>query len=292
MTAESLHADPTLESASPAVLFGYTVLGYLARGSGSMLYYVKHPRRPGVSVLKHVTVSTPKEKRYFHQLRTEFLLSRKIEHPGVRRSIDLHVNRSLIQGVTEAALVMEHCDGYTLEERVPADNTERLCVFLRAAAALAALHDFGYVHCDIKPANIVVKAVAQSTIIDLGQACPIGTVKERIQGTAHFMAPEQARLREITPRTDIYCFGATMYKCLTKRPLPTVMTIGGRSSRTLDGVTAPPHEIDASIPRDLSALVMQCVRADPRERPPDMNAVVNELKQVGANVMRRLETGG
>ena len=287
MAVASVEIDLPSGQSIPTSLFGYTVLGYLARGAGSVLYYARHPKRGGIFVLKHVTVTTERDKRYYEQLRTEYLLGRRVNHPGVRRSVEMRVRRTWFKGVTEAALLMEHCDGYTLEERVPADNTERVCVFLRAAMAVAALNDAGYVHCDLKPGNIVVKAVANATVIDLGQACRIGTVKERVQGTVNFIAPEQAKCRAVTPRTDVYCFGATMYMALTKTPLPTVMNVEKKQVKMLEGLTKPPHAVDASVPPDLSSLVMDCVRTDPDYRPADMHEVVTRLKAAGVNAMRR-----
>ncbi len=283
--------DSASDDRIPETLFGYTVLGFLARGAASVLYYVKHPKTPGIHVLKHVKVRSPRDERFYQQLRTEYLIGRKAIHPGIRRSLEIHVKRPWLKGVTEAALLMEHCDGYTLEERTPTDNTERACVFLRAATAIAALHEHGYVHCDVKPANIVVKALAHSTLIDLGQACPVGTIKERIQGTPNFMAPEQAHRGVMTPRTDVYCFGATLYITLTKVPLPTVMTASREDSSRLDKLTTPPHVIDPSIPADLSSLVMDCARTSPEDRPADMRVVVDRLKEVGATTLQRVKTG-
>ena len=60
-------------------------------------------------------------------------------------------------------------------------------------------------------------------IIDLGQSCAIGTVKPRIQGTPDYIAPEQVHRRAITPKTDIYNPGATMYAVLTGERVPTAL---------------------------------------------------------------------
>lgn len=286
---QTLDLDPPGGETVPSSLFGYIVLGLLGRGAGSVLYYVKRRKKPGIYVLKHVAVTCERENRFYEQLRAEFELGRRLNHPYIRRSIEMHVRRPWFKSVAEAAVLMEHCDGYTLEERVPADNTERLCVFLRAAVAIAALHDAGYVHCDLKPGNIVVRASAYSTLIDLGQACPIGTVKQRIQGTANFMAPEQAACSAVTPQTDVYCFGATLYTALTRIPLPTVMNCEKKDRKMLESITQPPHAIDASIPTGLSALVMNCVRTKPGNRPADMHEVVSRLKALSADAWQRQE---
>ena len=62
-------------------------------------------------------------------------------------------------------------------------------------------------------------------LIDLGQACKTGTVKERVQGTPSFIAPEQARCKPLSEQTDVYNFGASLYWALTGRRVPTLMTV-------------------------------------------------------------------
>lgn len=94
---------------------------------------------------------------------------------------------------------------------------------------MAELHAVGYVHADMKPNNIVMTVTGDIRIIDLGQACKIGTIKERIQGTPDYIAPEQVHRREITPKTDIYNLGATMYWVLTQHHIPTAIPKGSRS---------------------------------------------------------------
>ena len=71
-------------------------------------------------------------------------------------------------------------------------------------------------------------------VIDLGQSCPIGTVKPRIQGTPDYIAPEQVHRRPITPLTDVYNFGATMYWVLTRQHVPTALAKGDSLMGSLD----------------------------------------------------------
>jgi serine/threonine-protein kinase len=270
-------------------LFGFEILGHLARGAGSVLYYAQGTHTNDVHVLKHVSIQTPRDKRYYQQLRTEFLLGRRLGHPGLRRARSMHIRRSWSGGVTEAALILELCQGNTLEEYFPTDTTQRICIFVRAAMAVAALNDYGYVHCDLKPGNILVTADSHAMVIDLGQACRIGVTKERIQGTPNYMAPEQARRGAMTPKTDVFCFGATMYTTLTGKQMPTLMTAGrGENSLMIDDWIPAPHTIDASIPPDLSLLVMDCVRTNMDRRPADMHEVVARLSAAGMNEVRRV----
>jgi serine/threonine-protein kinase len=148
------------------------------------------------------------------------------------------------------------------------------------------MHAQGYVHADMKPNNIVVQGDGNVKIIDLGQACKIGTVKERIQGTPDYIAPEQVHRREITPKTDVYNLGATMYWVLTRKNIPTALTKEDSDS-LLEGIDehmiespTPAHELNPRVPNDLSDLIDRCVKPFPDDRPTSMDEVIELLSEV------------
>ena len=73
------------------------------------------------------------------------------------------------------------------------------------------MHAMGYAHCDIKPNNILRNDQGDVKVIDFGQACKIGTIKQRIEGTPDYIAPEQVARRPISAQTDIYNLGALLF---------------------------------------------------------------------------------
>jgi serine/threonine-protein kinase len=115
-------------------------------------------------------------------------------------------------------------------------------------------------------------------IIDFGQACRTGTVKQRVQGTPDFIAPEQVKCKPVGAYTDVFNFGATLYWALTDRKIPTLITVDKRSrSMLVEQDFLKPHEINPRVPEDLSTVVMACVRVNADTRP---QSIVEVLKAI------------
>jgi len=146
------------------------------------------------------------------------------------------------------------------------------------ATGLSAMHRSGYIHCDIKPNNILINDDGSIKIIDLGQCCKIGTVKNRIQGTPDYIAPEQVHREQLDERTDIFNLGATMYWALTGKNIPTMIPQADSLLPTAKNHKAlAPHQIYKKIPLGISKLVMDCIKEVPSQRPANMTAIVSRL---------------
>ena len=271
----------------PKSLFGYEVVDFIGEGAGSRIFAAAHPVSKQIYALKYVTPKTDKDLRFVEQLEAEYEVGRQVNHPGLRRSIELKVSRSLFRKVTEAALVMELFDGISLERRPPQSLTALVDVFIQTAEALGSLHSLAYVHCDLKPNNILIDASRNVKVIDLGQAAKAGTAKTRIQGTPDYIAPEQVKLLPVTVQTDVFNLGATMYWALCSQKLPTLFNIKKtQNSFLVDTAITTPHECNPQVPEQLSNLVMECVRTNPSRRPADMAELSRRLEII-LHVMRK-----
>ena len=269
----------TVEVERPKSLFGYDLIEFIGEGAGSLIYAVTDPVTSQLFALKHVTRKTDKDVRFIEQLENEYNVGRNLIHPGLRRVIDFKCNRTILRKITDAALVMELFDGHPLETNLPTDLIAILDCFIATAKALASMHDSGYVHCDLKPNNILLGSAGEVKVIDLGQACPVGTVKARIQGTPDFISPEQVKCQPVSKATDVFNFGATLYWALTGQKLPTLFTIKkGENSFLVDAQLKAPHDLNPSVSQPLSAFVMECVRTVAAKRPADMHEVVRRLE--------------
>jgi serine/threonine-protein kinase len=265
----------------PSELFGYEVIDTVGQGAGSVIYAASDPQTRQIVALKHVVVKGDKDQRFVEQLRAELEVGKKVEHPGLRKSLDLKTKTTWLGKVTEAVLVMELVDGTPLDRELPKDLLRLTDCFARTAEALGALHALGYCHCDLKPANILLSAGGKTKVIDLGQASPLGTKKQRIQGTPDFIAPEQVKCHAVTQQTDVFNLGATMYWCLSGEKMPTLFTAGkGENSFVVNDQIRTPHEIRPRVPENLSNLVMECVKLKAERRPSDMAEVARRLEVI------------
>jgi serine/threonine protein kinase len=282
MSTEAAYSDPSFSpppAGSPRQLYGYEVIDFLGEGAGSMIYAVSDPISKQLYALKHVPVKVEKDHRFVEQLVNEHEVASKFSHPSLRRCIDLKLTKTLLRKVTDAALVMELVEGASCETRPPKDMNVLLDVFHQTAAALGALHQMNFVHCDLKPNNILLQSNRKIKIIDFGQACPVGSVKKRIQGTPDFIAPEQVRCEPVTVQTDVYNLGATFYWLLSGAKLPTLFTIKkSRNSFLVADAIKPPHEFNPKVPENFSNLVMECCRITPAKRPAGMQEICSRLE--------------
>jgi serine/threonine-protein kinase len=270
---------------------GYEVIDFIGEGAASLLYAVTHPETAQIYALKHVKPRSDKDQRFVEQLETEYQVGQLVRHKGLRRSIEMKVNRTLFRKVTEAALVLELFDGQPLESLPLRSTVGVVDIFIQVAEALDALHGIGYVHCDLKPSNILVNAQGDVKVIDLGQACAVGTAKSRIQGTPDYIAPEQVKCAAVSPQTDIYNLGATLYWALTGTHIPTLYTLKrAENSFLVDGQLASPQELNPLVPEQLSNLVMECVRTNAAKRPQGMRDIILRLEIV-RHVLRKKSSG-
>ena len=264
---------------------GYQVLRQLGSGARSTIWHARCRQTGKQIALKRVVKHTARDQRYLEQALNEYHVSQQLDHPVIRKIHKLKRVRQLVR-VRELHLFMELCTGQTVQERRPTTLKDALHVFNEVAAAVAHMNTNGWVHADLKPNNILVADDGTVKLIDLGQSCHVGKIKQRIQGTPDYIAPEQVRRQPLDARTDVFNFGATLYWVLVGKPIPTILPKEGQVTLKADLATPPPDQNNPNIPPALSKLVMDCIEILPSRRPQSMGAVVSRLGLVQRSITR------
>lgn len=255
----------------------YRIVNPLGTGAGSTTLLISDKTAGGKRyALKIVKRQSEDDDIYIDQARTEFEASQKLKHPAIVKIYDIRTKRSWFR-IAGVELLMEYVDGKTLDEIEAPEMGQLVLIFCQVASAINHMHRRGVYHGDMKPSNIMLSKNGQVKLIDFGTAWIRGQDKNRVQGTPQYIAPEQVTEKVVDVKTDIYNFGATMYRMFTGRfanvGMPKTGEGGTRKIPT-------PIQINPKIPSQLSELIMKCLEMSPERRPTDMYEVQQHLSSV------------
>lgn len=226
------------------------------------------------------------------------LLSREVKNL-VQLSGDRYVVQVLEVGwdADPPYYVMELVEGGSLEDlllrrgRLPL--SEAVTMFHKICVGLNHCHGKGVLHCDVKPANILIADDNEPRLADFGQS-RMSHDQTPAMGTLFYMAPEQADFNS-TPhsRWDVYAAGALLYRMLSGNAphrdqsllsqLDTAGSLPGRLARYREAISAAPPAVDAlsrrDIDRPLRRILQKCLNVDPQQRYGNMQQVLDDLKR-------------
>jgi len=264
---------------SDFTLAGYTKIKLVGKGARSEIWQVKHQGTNQMLALKRTMINNKSDTRYLDQTYNEHHTLQHVKHPNIRKTYAIREIRSLFT-VKEIQLLMEYCKGDSLKDRPPF-GLLRICdIFTQVASIMHHVNSAGFIHADMKPGNILASETGKISIIDFGQSCRVGTIKERIQGTPEFIAPEQIHRKKLDVRTDVYNFGASLYWGITKKKPPPPMVYDNPLQASNKTAIEPPSKINPKVPQSLDDLTLQCMELEPGNRPHSMLVVARRLGQI------------
>jgi serine/threonine protein kinase/Tol biopolymer transport system component len=205
-------------------------------------------------------------------------------------------------------IATEFIDGQSLRERIESSGklsvVDALNIATQVASALAAAHEAGIVHRDIKPDNVMIRPDGYVKVLDFGlaklteavgpndDASDVRTMSGVVVGTTQYMAPEQATGGKVDARSDIFSFGAMLYEMVTGKrafqgdtPMATVTSI----------LTLEPSSLGATIPPAVANVIQRCLRKDPTRRfqtMADVKAALDDAKDQAATSIRSIRRFG
>ncbi len=260
----------------------YLLLKKLGAGGFGAVYHSRHETLGRDTAIKILFPHYAADAAFVARFKREARAAARMEHPGIVQVYDVGEDRGY------QFIAMQFVDGLPLERlienRGKLKPNEAISIGKRVAAALEFAHGHGVVHRDVKPGNILITKDSKVKVVDFGLARDLvetgGGVSQtgQVLGTPHYMSPEQGRGDKVDERSDVYSLGATLYSMVTGRvPFDGSNAISVILKHASEAVV-PPIQLDPSIPRPLSDLIVSMMAKETKGRPQHMADVVRALE--------------
>src|SRR4051795_9296618 len=286
--------EVTMEPGTRLLGDRYELLNLLASGGMGRVWRARDRllNRPiAVKILRSEFTGDP---AFVARFRAEAQHAAVVHHPDIATVFDYGEARA--DGERIAYLVMELVEGESLSELLLRERrlgVPRTPTLLRStSAALAAAHDAGLVHRDVKPGNVLVGADGTVKITDFGIAWSASSVPltatGQVIGTAYYLSPEQAQGAKASPASDVYALGTVAYECLAGR-----RAFDGENSVqiALKQIREEPLPLPAEIPPGIRAVVERAMAKDPAVRYAD-GAALRDAVEAAAVHSPTVPVGG
>ncbi len=262
---------------SPERIGKFEVLADLGAGAGSHVFHIRRADDGRMYALKVVQVGG-KCRKYLEQVRQEFRVGQMLDHPNLIKVHACETEKDWLVRPKRAKLLLEYARGQTMDRFPPPGLIALVRVFAQVADALAHMHERGVCHADLKPENLIIGPKDRVKVIDYGLAWIKGEPKNRVQGTPEYMAPETMLQKRIDEQTDVFNFGATMYRLVTFRPLPVSLPGLILDERSYRQTLVPVSRMKPDAPSELCDLIHWCIEYRAASRPERMSEVRDILK--------------
>jgi eukaryotic-like serine/threonine-protein kinase len=249
----------------------YRVESLIARGGMATVYLGTDTRLDRTVALKIMHADLASDEDFVRRFVGEARSVARLSHPNVVTVFDQGADGHSLY------LAMEHVPGRTLREllneRGQLSPREALDIMDGVLAGLAAAHDAGIAHRDVKPENVLLTDSRVVKVADFGLARLLAGVRQTktgmIIGTAAYLAPEQVAGAAADARSDVYAAGVMLFELLTGRQPHTGDTPLAVAYKHVNEVVPPPSGVVPGLPPALDTLVALATSRDPELRPGD-----------------------
>ena len=260
----------------------YQIIEELGKGGMGSVYKAHDTEINEKVAIKLIKPEVAADKKTIERFRNELKFARKIRHKNVCQMYDLGEEKGT------RFISMEYVPGEDLKRlirkvgQMPVERT--ISIAKQVCEGLTEAHRLGVVHRDLKPQNVMVDEEGNARILDFGIARSLkakGITGAGVMiGTPEYMSPEQAEVKEVDQRSDVYSLGVILYEMATGRVPFEGETPLGIAMKHKSEMPKDPKEINAQIPEDISRLILRCMEKDKEKRYQSAGEVNSELTRI------------
>ncbi|MCA9549185.1 MAG: protein kinase [Myxococcales bacterium] len=245
----------------------------LGRGSQAHVYLARDQVLDRKVAIKVLSEAVADDDAALERFLREARMAARVHHSGCLAIFDFGEEMGL------NFMAMEYFRGRTLRDLIkkgPLEPYLALRLARDVVSALSAVHEAGIVHRDVKPTNVMVDRTGRIRLTDFGVARTMDdeTSGGMMVGTMKYMAPEQARGKEVDRRADLFSLGVVMYEMLNGKP-----PFGGTLDALIARVTKPPPPLPSTVAvsEEIRRIVRKCMAKSPRQRYDSAEALIEDL---------------
>src|SRR5215471_319948 len=296
--AADLFTDIPPKPGKGALIEHFEIISRIGAGGMGEVYLARDTRLGRRVALKLLPPSFTADPQLRERFLREAQLASSLDHPNI---CTIH---EMGESSGSLFIAMQYVEGVNLKQLVgssPLKLDAVLSISLQAADALAAAHEQGIIHRDIKSNNIIVTPRGQVRVLDFGLAKLMDggngsedkaerelkselTKTGAVMGTPSYMSPEQARGEKIDHRSDIFSMGIVIYE-MASGDVPFKKK---SQAETMNAVINEPHtpaaQLNPEIPAGLSAAIDRALSKEPADRYQSIEEMLRDLRQVGRAV--------
>ncbi len=258
----------------------YQIISKIGSGGTSNVYKALRLSDEKIVAIKVIREGLEDSKEYERHFRLEAEALSQMAHKNVRRIYSIGRWNDALYMVTE------FIDGETLKDIItkngPVPIKTALDYALQIIAGIEHAHRKNIIHRDIKPQNVLVSRDGTIKLVDFGIARVLShdtrTVAGKdVEGSVHYISPEQAQGNEVDMRSDIYSFGVLLYELFCG----TVPFSGAEAvsiaMKHVNEIPVSPNEKNPSVPKGINDIILKCIQKNPDSRYQSASEVREDL---------------
>lgn len=260
----------------------YEVLSELGQGAMGVVYKAKDPLIDRIVAIKTINLGLAQDEKeeYEGRFYQEAKAAGRLSHPNIVTIYDVGKNDEV------AYIAMEFLEGRELRDIMNDDGLlpvhQVLDIVAQVALGLAYAHEYGIVHRDVKPSNIMVVRDGHVKITDFGIArmdsSSVRTQTGMVLGSPKYMSPEQVMGKMIDQRSDIFSLGVMLYEMLTGQAPFSGDNVNAIMYQTLNTIPAPPNTLNPDVPEMVNFIVAKALTKGLEDRYQDAKDFADDLR--------------